>query len=57
MIERGAKENFRCFDLNQDGLSSLEEANVLNSTIEEFKKIHQDNDGFIHPAEYDTSLS
>ena len=38
---------------------SLEEAKVLNSsnaTIGEFEKVDVDNDGFVHPAEFDVSL-
>ena len=37
-------------------LISWEEANVGNGTKEEFKIVDKDNDGFVHPAEFDTSL-
>ena len=59
MIERNAIENFLRFDLNQDGLISLEEAmetNNNNDTIEEFKQVDVDNDGYVHPSEFDQSL-
>ena len=49
-------ENFFSFDLNRDGLISLEEATVTNATEEEFKKVDKDNDGLVHPAEFDASL-
>ena len=55
-IERAATENFLSFDLNQDGLISLEEAMVTNATEEDFKKVDKDNDGLVHPAEFDASL-
>ena len=60
MIERSALRNFLSFDLNQDGLISLEEAKIANSnnaTINEFKQVDVDNDGFVHPSEFDVSLS
>ena len=44
IIERIAMENFFSFDLNQDGLISLEEAMVKNNsnvTIEEFNKVDE----------------
>ena len=50
-MERSALENFLSFDLNQDGLISLEEAKVSNSSNDEFEKVDVDNDGFVHPAE------
>ena len=59
LIERNAIENFLRFDLNQDGLISLEEAmetNNNNDTIEEFKQVDVDNDGYVHPSEFDQSL-
>ena len=55
-IERAAMENFFSFDLNRDGLISLEEAMVTNATEEDFKKVDKDNDGLVHPAEFDASL-
>ena len=56
MIYRAAMENFFSFDLNRDGLISLEEAMVTNATEEDFKKVDKDNDGLVHPAEFDASL-
>ena len=56
IIERAAMENFFSFDLNRDGLISLEEAMVTNSTKEEFKKVDKDNNGLVHPTEFDASL-
>ena len=56
-MERSAMENFLSFDLNQDGLISLEEAKVSNSSNDEFEKVDVDKDGFVHPAEFDVSLS
>ena len=59
LIERDAMENFLSFDLNLDGLISLEEAMETfrsNDTIEEFKQVDVDNDGFVHPSEFDLSL-
>ena len=41
-IEQAAMENFFSFDLNRDGLISLEEAMVTNATEEEFKKTMMD---------------
>ena len=55
-IEQAAMENFFSFDLNRDGLISLEEAMVTNATEEDFKKVDKDNDGLVHPAEFDASL-
>ena len=55
-IECAAMENFFSFDLNRDGLISLEEAMVTNATEEDFKKVDKDNDGLVHPAEFDASL-
>ena len=59
LIERSAMEKFLCFDQNQDGLFSLEEAivsNRRNATVEEFEQVDVDNDGFVHPSEFDASL-
>ena len=60
LIERDAMENFLTFDLNRDGLISLEEAMETSSsnniTVEEFKQVDVDNDGFVHPSEFDVSL-
>ena len=59
IIQRIAMENFFSFDINQDGLISLEEAmvtNYSNATIEEFNNVDEDKDGFVHPAEFDASL-
>ena len=53
-------ENFLSFDLNRDGLISLKEAmerRNSNDTIVEFKKVDVDNDGFVHPSEFDLSLA
>ena len=63
LIERDAMENFLSFDLNQDGLISLEEAIVANNNgsnkgfEEGFKQVDLDNDGFVKPSEFDSSLS
>ena len=59
LIERDAMEKFYIFDLNLDGLISLEEAMETirsNDTIDEFKQVDVDNDGFVHPSEFDLSL-
>ena len=63
LIDRREMENFLRFDLNRDGLVSLEEANRSNATIEEVKQvdanneqIYHCNDGFVHTAEFDASL-
>ena len=48
--------NFFCFDFNRDGLVSFEEANRSNATIEEFKQVDANNEGFVHPSEFDASL-
>ena len=59
-IERDAIENFFSFDLNRDGLISLEEAlggtGKSNVTVDEFKQVDVNNDGFVHPSEFDLSL-
>ena len=59
LIERDAMENFLTFDLNWDGLISLEEAMETrgnNDTTIEFKQVDVDNDGYVHPSEFDQSL-
>jgi len=59
LIERDAMENVLTFDLNRDGLISLEEAMETrgnNDTIKEFKQVDVDNDGYVHPSEFDQSL-
>ena len=59
LIERDAMENFLSFDLNRDGLISLEEAMETirsNSTVDDFKEVDVNNDGFVHPSEFDLSL-
>ena len=59
LIERDALENFFSFDLNRDGLISLDEAMEIggsNGTVDEFKKVDVNNDGFVHPSEFDLSL-
>ena len=50
---RAAMENFLNFDLNRDGQISMEEA---NATLEEFKQVDENNDGFVQPGELDMSL-
>ena len=60
LIEQAAMENFFGFDLNQDGLISLEkviEAHGNNGTEEGFKLVDLDNDGFVKPSEFDFSLN
>ena len=61
LIERDAMENFFSFDLNRDGLISLEEAmegtgSINNGTLDEFKQVDVNNDGLVQPAEFDQSL-
>ena len=57
MLERPAMHNFFTFDLNRDGRISLEEAMLTtNGTKEEFKLVDEDNDGHVHPEEFDSSL-
>ena len=59
LIERDVMENFFSFDLNRDGLISLDEAmetGKSNGTVDEFKKVDVNNDGFVHPSEFDLSL-
>ena len=60
LIERHAMENFLTFDVNRDGLISLEEAmesSFSNGTIDEFKQVDVNNDGYVHPSEFDLSLA
>ena len=57
MLERPAMHHFFTFDLNQDGRISLEEAMLTtNGTKEEFNLVDEDNDGHVHPEEFDSSL-
>ena len=56
LIDRHAMENFLRFDLNRDGLIALEEAKRINATIKDFERVDANNDGFVHPAEFDASL-
>ena len=53
LMERSAMKTFLNFDLNRDGRISREEA---NATVEQFKQVDEDNDGFVHPGELDMSL-
>ena len=53
LMERAAMEKFLDFDLNKDGQISMEEA---NATLDEFKQVDENNDGFVHPGELDISL-
>ena len=53
LMERSAMKTFLNFDLNRDGRISREE---VNATVEEFKQVDEDNDGFVHPGELDMSL-
>ena len=60
LIERHAMKNFLAFDLNRDGMISLEEAmdsSSSNGTIDEFRQVDVNNDGFVHPSEFDLSLA
>ena len=55
-----AMENFFSFDLNWDGLVSLEkvaESCGNNGTEEGFKQVDTDRDGFVEPSESDFSLN
>ena len=54
LIGRDAMENFITFDLNWDGLISLEEAMETNnkSTVDEFNQVDVNNDGFVEPSEF-----
>ena len=63
LIECDAMGYFLSFDLNRDGLISLEEAmktsrssSNSSSFLDEFKKVDVDNDGFVRPSEFDISL-
>ena len=61
LIERDAMENFFSFDLNRDGLISLDEAmdgtgSSNNGTLDEFKQVDVNNDGLVQLAEFDLSL-
>ena len=59
LIERHAMENFLAFDLNRDGMISLEEAmdsSSSNGTVAQFEQVDVNNDGFIQPSEFDLSL-
>ena len=59
-IEKAAMENFFSFDLNFDGLISLEEVIERigsNGTEEGFKQVDMDKDGFVKPSEFDLSLN
>ena len=60
LIEQAAMEIFFSFDLNQDGLISLEEVTEsygTNGTEDGFKQVDVDNDGFVKPSEFDFSLN
>ena len=60
LIEQAAMENFFSFDLNSDGLISLEEVmgrKESNNTEEGFKQVDLDKDGFVKPSEFDFSLN
>ena len=55
-----AMENFFAFDLNKDGVISLEEAMMTTdniTTVEDFKEVDVDNNGFVDPKEFDSSLN
>ena len=59
LIGRHAMENFLTFDLNRDGMISLEEAmdsSSSNGTVDQFKQVDVNNDGFVQPSEFDLSL-
>ena len=62
LIERDAMENFFSFDLNRDGVISLEEAMMEgiginnNGTVDKFKQVDVNHDGFVQPAEFDLPL-
>ena len=47
------------FDPNKDGVNSLDEAMMTTdnfTTVEDFKEVDVDNDGFVHPK-FDSSLN
>ena len=54
-----AMENFLGFDLDKDVLISLEEAIMTTDNItrfDEFNEVDIDNNGFVCPEEFDSSL-
>ena len=53
LMEHRAMETFLKFDLNKNGRISREET---NDTLEEFKLVDENNDGFVLPGELDISL-
>ena len=60
LIDQPAMEKFFSFDLNLDGLISLEEVietSGCNDTEEGFKQVDLDNDGYVKPSEFDVSLN
>ena len=52
-MEQSAMKTFLHFDFNKDGRITREEA---NATVEEFKQVDENKDGFVHPGELDMSL-
>ena len=57
MHQRPAMHHFLTFDLNRDGRISLEEAMLTtNGSKEEFNLVDEDNNGHVHPQEFDSSL-
>ena len=59
LLDVSAMENFLGFDLNKDGLVSLEEAIMTTdniTTFDEFNELVIDNNGFVCPEEFDSSL-
>ena len=60
LIEEASMERFFSFDLNLDGVISLQEGmqrSGSNNTGEGFNQVDLDKDGFVKPAELDLSLS
>ena len=59
LIEQPAMEKFFSFDVNLDGLISLEEVMETNGSnkTEGFKDVDLDKDGFVKPSEFDLSLN